>query len=1066
MLEKEDQTEQARAPEADLETLLAERDFVLTLARRMVSSSEAEDLAQDVWLAALRRPPSDVRRLRGWLARVTRNLAVEKKRARGLRSAAEAEKACVREPGGPSAFDEVSASAVARAVTEEVLQLREPYRGTLLAHYYERLAPAEIALRSGESVETVRTRLKRGIALLRQRLDVRHRGDARSSLEALLAWWSATPPPPPAWTAAERHPRGRKLVGLASLGALALVAGLGIAARLASDEAGALGLDAAHASAPPVALADPDADGAGRHALVRTLGLRIVRREDDTPVADAVLLLELGRGVELRARSDGEGRARFSFSPGNDVLVRVERSPTSLPHGELLAAGRFVEDTELTLRVPGASAIEGVVRDRDGRAVAGAVIRARAIASSRRFQLLAGPDELELTASSDAAGRFALGGLPGDFLVTVVGAGPRVGAEGVLAHLEHPTSVGGLELCLVEPREIRGRVVGPGDRPLEGALVRTTGANDASPKKRPGPHPSVTYLAHQESRATTDPHGSFTLAGLAPGLQTLSVQAAGFACAERIVPPEESWVPIELEPGARLAFQVFGADRQPRGGVHVQLHVGAELVLEGLSDERGLAEFAGLEPARTVHVRAFDDRHAVFARLHVPTLAAGGASPIRIDLSPARTLSGRVLDATGTPAPGAELVFRRAAIPDPPQEGRSFWNWRESMDVARFLQRARSGPDGRFEVAGLAEEPIEIEFTLAGLDAPRYRIVSREEREVLLQPRSDPASARVTGRLIAGESGLPLGADDAPTLRALESAGAMRRCAAEIRADGTFELPLPARGAWTLEFRARGRVPRFEGLLLEGDLERGDIALHGARALHLRVVDRLGAPLDGARLAVEELEGGPVPMPFGKWTYGNLVTLGTGGDAFLHDLPACPLRLRVWSPGARASYEERVDPTLVPADAPWTWRIGELELGRTLRSVPLAFDFGDPAPSASLTIRARALDTSGRSLADWTWERSEDGSLCATSGIEQRKWYMNDAGVFLTARDQPLERERYAGLIVSPPVTRAPTRDRVEIDLPLATVRVVVQADGFQSSTLDARAPETSPLHARLFRAP
>jgi RNA polymerase sigma-70 factor (ECF subfamily) len=59
---------------------------------------------------------------------------------------------------------------VQRAVVDAVLALPEPCRVAVLLRFFDELPPREIAERVGAPVETVRTRIKRGIELLRTRL--------------------------------------------------------------------------------------------------------------------------------------------------------------------------------------------------------------------------------------------------------------------------------------------------------------------------------------------------------------------------------------------------------------------------------------------------------------------------------------------------------------------------------------------------------------------------------------------------------------------------------------------------------------------------------------------------------------------------------------------------------------------------------------------------------------------------------------------------------------------------------------------------------------------------------
>jgi DNA-directed RNA polymerase specialized sigma24 family protein len=61
--------------------LLEHAAFLRGLARSLVlDESRADDVVQEAYMAALRRPPPPRVRLRAWLAAVTRNLALRSRR--------------------------------------------------------------------------------------------------------------------------------------------------------------------------------------------------------------------------------------------------------------------------------------------------------------------------------------------------------------------------------------------------------------------------------------------------------------------------------------------------------------------------------------------------------------------------------------------------------------------------------------------------------------------------------------------------------------------------------------------------------------------------------------------------------------------------------------------------------------------------------------------------------------------------------------------------------------------------------------------------------------------------
>ena len=152
------------------EALLAQQDFVRALVRSLLRGGDGEDdVVQTTWLRALRRPPGDPAKGRPWLARIARNLVRD--RARENRRRQQRERLAARSEPLPSAMDVLQREAERRRVVDAVLVLSEPYRTTVLMRYWEDLPPARIAERLGLPGATVRSRLRRGLDMLRQRLD-------------------------------------------------------------------------------------------------------------------------------------------------------------------------------------------------------------------------------------------------------------------------------------------------------------------------------------------------------------------------------------------------------------------------------------------------------------------------------------------------------------------------------------------------------------------------------------------------------------------------------------------------------------------------------------------------------------------------------------------------------------------------------------------------------------------------------------------------------------------------------------------------------------------------------
>src|SRR5262245_668720 len=119
----------------------------------------------------MRQPRLAAATLRAYLARIVRNIALDRARERSRRLRHE-QKAARPEATG-SAADAVARAEAHRRVVEAVLALDEPYRATLLLRFFDDLKPAEIARRLSCDVEAVRTRIRRGLERLRERLGPR-----------------------------------------------------------------------------------------------------------------------------------------------------------------------------------------------------------------------------------------------------------------------------------------------------------------------------------------------------------------------------------------------------------------------------------------------------------------------------------------------------------------------------------------------------------------------------------------------------------------------------------------------------------------------------------------------------------------------------------------------------------------------------------------------------------------------------------------------------------------------------------------------------------------------------
>ncbi|MHC5021507.1 MAG: sigma-70 family RNA polymerase sigma factor [Planctomycetota bacterium] len=331
--------------------LLAHWPFVRALARRLVHESDADDVAQETMLTALERPPRAGGSLRGWLAAVARNVARQGWRSDARRQRREDAVRVVDATLSTAAI--VERESQRRLVADAVIALAEPYRAAVVLRYFEGLKPGAIAERLGIPVETVRTRLKRAVAELREQLDARHDGDRAAWTTALLPLAGAEP----AATAAAGATAGAATVATAAgiglmqgglkigLGALALTIAAG--GYWAFDGFGSGGGgwsgDTAPALAPLPAGRGEDAAASGGAPPAEPLPRTPAYAPDAAP----------GRPAETeRAAPKPETATPPAAGPRELVVGVVRGLPQGVARGWVIVSGTY-EDLDGETDIPG-----------------------------------------------------------------------------------------------------------------------------------------------------------------------------------------------------------------------------------------------------------------------------------------------------------------------------------------------------------------------------------------------------------------------------------------------------------------------------------------------------------------------------------------------------------------------------------------------------------------------------------------------------------------------------------------------------------------------------------------
>ncbi len=156
----------------DAETLLAQRPWLARFSRALVADpADVDDVVQQTFANALARPPAHASNLRGWLGTIARNVVRSRSRSNQARGARE-----VAVPPPPPVEDPreaVERTELRRIVVEEVLALAEPYRSTVILRFLEEREVEAIARIMQANEDTVRTRIRRGVARVREALERR-----------------------------------------------------------------------------------------------------------------------------------------------------------------------------------------------------------------------------------------------------------------------------------------------------------------------------------------------------------------------------------------------------------------------------------------------------------------------------------------------------------------------------------------------------------------------------------------------------------------------------------------------------------------------------------------------------------------------------------------------------------------------------------------------------------------------------------------------------------------------------------------------------------------------------
>jgi RNA polymerase sigma-70 factor (ECF subfamily) len=844
---------QSRSMNPGVQDLLAHADWLKGLASRLVSGSDADDLVQETWLAALRSPPEgEAGEAQPWLGRVLRNLAVSRYRARRVRERAEpavVQDAAPQAPLSPETLAE--RAAVQRALSELVSGLDESIRTVLLLRYYEGKSGAEIARALGVPAGTVRWRLHEGIRQLRSQLDQRYDGD-RDRWRALLAPLGAgvavgrTQRPREGVPAAPITPPGTRLVPATTVGRLLVLVAVGgvllVGARLMVSRSASPPPDPSVAGSPGGTFATRSPRAASFLPVDSdepsgTLTGRVLDQQGQpVPGARVAALLETETGREAADQAYRLRAAAVALTAEGGWYRLGPLPPGTYALGATAPRARAGVRTQLLLMPDEQLGGIDIQLGREGLAIHGRVLDAGSgpIPASR-IQAVSLPVEGEtpqlFEVLSDQDGAFSFILPRANYTMVARAAGYASGIDSVTQ-----VSSRSLEFRLSPAGQIRGRVVDPATGAGQaGATVSAwpwTGSND------------------EPIEVAADADGLFQIADLEPGQYRLSARAgASLGEAPEAVTvgvgPVERTIEIALERGAVVSGRATDARGQPLADVRLRLirqrTWNADASQYVRSSAEGHYRFAAVRPGPLTLLAESAD-HAPASR--DLTISSGDLDGIDVVLEDGASVTGLVVDASGAPVAGAVV-----------------WTHVQQPDHAPIMKRSglgsRTDGSGRFRIRGLAAGTVRLNAShidRGSAEPTSFPLTRGQNKEVRLRLGFSGSIEGVVRR----DDGKP--AAGVRVVAAWQEGNTFHAVHASAAADGSFRVaPLPAATVRLVATpRRSGDLVVGQGLANQGvfDLREGEsrtgavlVLPSASLAVRGRVRGPDGSPLEGARIS-------------------------------------------------------------------------------------------------------------------------------------------------------------------------------------------------------------------------
>ncbi len=706
-----------RTPPA--QDLLAQAGRLHAIARRLVGDGHAaDDLVQDTWVAALeaRLGPEggpgirtrDAEGWRAWARVVTRNLSLRRARRDRERRALE------REAAQPEASDERDELAermeLQRKLGDAILTLEEPYRGTVVARYLDGLSFEVIAKRENISNATVRKRCSRALAMLRARLT----GESESGSTLMGAWLGWLLPRPTTLTAGGVFMGTKANVGIA----VSVIAALVVVWMVREDPLAGVTYPEDQEARQPAVLEAPIAEAS--QDLERTEPLVAVENEARLPDEVVQPAAQVLRGKVTN--TSGEPLAEVSITQFDGQGNSADESTVVLTDD----AGRY-ELTQLPNRSVLSFALESYeslnLHWPEGEEFDATLLRSPRMAGQVRSKgsgLVAPPGMVEVKvqyqgSSYSAAfetdiqpdGTYLFEDLPVGQLVSVTSrakgfdtyeadrSGDLVPEQTLALDIELPRglTIAGVVRDSATKEPVPFAKVWSREFAYDEASVKPSATADAEGRYRLegvelAPYDSAPENVHVVFLTGSSPNHI----GSPYDMQVVAADEQGFCQHDIELTPANSTLKVVfLEPGGT----------QPATGLQVWIIDEAHNFASHVTDEKGEIDF-GTQPVGTFGLfanrrhRGKDGNHNSL-RVELE-LGAGEQKRLELELMSDKTtsLSGRVLDAQGSPLPDFSVVL-------------SYKLEFKGLVMPHSADAAISDADGRYQFTGLRAGKYQLE---------------------------------------------------------------------------------------------------------------------------------------------------------------------------------------------------------------------------------------------------------------------------------------------------------------------------------------------------------------------